>query len=112
MYQSFNNLHLELSKHLGWDEMPATVALRALKEIINNHISLVADATGYQETEEQALSCLREIDSDKVFGYLICDEIQMLDSEDEHLFISLRGEIEDCMLSGMSHQEAISEWFK
>lgn len=112
MYQSFNDLHLELSKHLGWGAMLATVALPALNSIICNHIACVADATGYPETEEQATACLLGMDSDKVFGYLICDEIQMLGSEDEHLFISLREEVEDCMRSGMSHTDAIAEWYK
>ena len=104
--------YMAMAEHLGWDEIPASVAIDAIQQIINNHMACVADATGYLETEEQATACLLGMDSDKVFGYLICDEIQMLGSEDEHLFISLREEIEDCMRSGMSHADAIAEWYK
>lgn len=112
VYQSFNNLHLELSEHLGWNEMPATVALPALKEIISNHLNMVAEVSMEQFTEESAVNDLLQIEPDYVFGLLGSDFFGWIGSAEEHVFVSLRGEIEDCMRAGMSHTEAIAEWFK
>jgi len=88
-------LMLKLSDKLGWGDMLCHIALPALQEII----------TISGKSVEELLT----LDVDDVFGFLAGIDVTY---EDWESLISLRGEIEECMRKGMSHTDAINEWWK
>lgn len=96
MTMFFTDLHLALSKKLGWDEMPAKVALPALDKIIK--------VSGVQDDR-----VLEKFHSMELFTCLGFPFIYLSDIKD---FQSLRWEIEHEMFNGMSYEDAINEWFK
>lgn len=89
------NLAIKFSDKLGWGNMPVHIALPAIQEIINTS----------PIDPEELLTC----DSDDIFGIFAGKEVT---HEDYLKFISLRWEIEECMRNGMSHIDALSEWWK
>lgn len=101
-----------MSIHLGWSDILSQVAMPAIEKIVANHSWMCSEATNDELTEDQAVDDLLHWEPDYVFGLLGSDDFRWLGSEDEALFISLRGEIEDEMRSGSSYQEAIDEWYK
>ena len=112
---TFNNLHLAISKKLGWGDMLAEIALPAINYMATALIHVVTIETGDLISDERALYALsKSYTPDEVFGLLAPIDFITKSHWDEmvHDFISLRWEIEDCMRHGMRHQEAIAEWFK
>lgn len=113
MGQTYTSFHTALSKKLGWDAMLAKVALPAIDRIVNNQISHINDCTGdVLDPETVATSLLQDSwTPDDLFGLLISPDYYEWQMEKD-LFISLRFEIETFMRRGMSHIEAINEWYK
>lgn len=112
---SFNDLHLAISKKLGWGEMPAIAAIPAIDYIVNTACAQVCHAVGDTDVtfEEMAVIMLGDSwSSDAIFAMLGDDEDFTLHGEMKELFISLRWEIEDEMKHGSHFQDAINEWFK
>ena len=113
MFTSFTHSHLALSKRLGWDEMPAIVALPAIDKIVNSAIAQVAHATGDSVSfDEMATVMLTNWSPDNIFAMLVEDDDFSLSDYDRQLFISLRWEIEYEMRAGSHFIDAIQEWFK
>lgn len=89
------SLAIQLSNKLGWGDMLAHIALPAIEEIL--YIS--------NKTVDELLL----LDADSIFGYLAGIDVTY---EDWSSLISVRDEIEDYMRHGISHIEAINEWWK
>lgn len=90
------NLHLAISKKLGWGAMLASVALPAISRIIEvSEIQDVKVLDKFSDTE--LFTCLG-------FPFHYLSEIKD--------FQNLRSEIEREMFRGASYDEAIKEWFK
>ena len=88
---------LKLSEKLGWGDMLTQVAIPALIEIIR-----VAD--------DYNVDCLSDnLSSDTVFSLLAGPDVY---GNELSQFVSLRGEIEECMRHGYSYVESINEWWK
>ena len=109
MYQ-FTDLHLAISDKLGWGDMLAKIALPAIQQILENAAeqcsAQIEEPVGYELLEDDILA----MSSDALFTLLYSSK--HLSEEGQHLFLSLRGEIEACMRHGYNYQEAIAEWFK
>lgn len=90
------DLAIKLSKKLGWEDMLVHIALPAIEELI---------AITGQEIEE----LLDVADPDVIFGFFAGLDA---DQSDIVSLLSVRKEIEDCMRKGMSHTDAINEWWK
>lgn len=89
------DLAIKLSKKLGWEDMLVHIALPAIDEILRN----------FSGSPEYLVTC----DADDIFGLLGgCD----ISQSDLLTFCSLRNEIEQSMRKGMSHTDAINEWWK
>ena len=90
------DLAIKLSHKLGWEDMLMHIALPAIEEIIYISGNSIEDL-------------LKIEDSDVVFGFLAG-----LDAEQSDIvsLLNVRNEIEDCMRKGMSHINAINEWWK
>lgn len=88
-------LAIKLSDKLGWGDMLAHIALPAIEKII--YIS--------NKTVDELLL----LDADSIFGFLAGIDVTY---EDWSSLISVRDEIEDSMRQGMTHTDAINEWWK
>lgn len=109
----FTDSHLAISKKLGWDAMPAIVAIEAIDHIIDIAYAQVMQYRDHVSREEKAFSMLSDYwTSDAIFCMLIDTERGTLRRRNRELFLSLRAEIEEEMKRGLSYQEAINEWFK
>lgn len=110
---SFNDLHLAISEKLGWDEMPAIVAIPAIDHIIDIAYAQVMQYRDHCSREEKAFSMLSGYwTSDAIFCMLIDTERGTLRRRKRELFLSLRAEIEEEMKRGLSYRDAINEWLK
>ena len=89
------DLAIKLSKKLGWEDMLVHIALPAIDEII--YIS------GLQIDE------LLKLEANHIFSFLAGIDASQ---EDIASLVSVRAEIEEDMHSGMSHTDAINEWWK
>lgn len=88
------DLYMAISHKLGWDNMLSHIAIPAIKQIVDNYT---------------LPKCyLLELDGNNLFGLLIGE----CTVHDWNMFVSLRGEIEYEMFHGITHPEAIDEWFK
>ena len=106
-------LYQALSKKLGWDDMLIQVAIPAIDKIVTNAISHIADCTGDVLCADSVADSLLQ-DSwtpDDIFSLLVSPDYQEWQKKKD-LFTSLRFEIETFMRRGMSHIEAIAEWYK
>lgn len=89
------SLAIKLSNKLGWEDMLAHIALPAIEEIL--YIS------------NKSVDELLLLDADSIFGFLAGIDVTY---EDWSSLISVRDEIEEAMRQGISHTEAINEWWK
>jgi hypothetical protein len=113
MRLSFTDSHLAISKKLGWDAMPAIVAIPAIDKIVNTAIDQRYEIMHNNASFECIANALIDRwSSDEIFALLIDDAKSSLTPYMKKMFISLRCKIEDEMMSGSSYQEAIHEWFK
>lgn len=113
MGQTYTSFHTALSKKLGWDAMPAKVALPAIDRVITNYLSHINDCTGdVLSPEEAATALLRDYwIPDEIFSLLVSPDYQEWKKE-KALFASLRFEIEEWMRRGNSYEQSIAEWYK
>lgn len=90
------SLAIKLSDKLGWGDMLSHIALPAIAEII--YIS-----------GDSAEELLKIEDSNVIFAFLAG-----IDAEESDIIslLSVREEIEEYMRKGMTHTEAINEWWK
>ena len=105
---------------MGWNNMPAAVALDAVRTIIRNTICRVMDCCGEPDREtlfQEELCCLRDLidnghtDQETVWAGLFTEDYETLnDVEMQKLAISLRWEIEDLMMHGVFFKDARREY--
>lgn len=109
----YSSFHLAIREKLGWSDMLAEIALPAIDRIITNHASHINDCTGdVLDADTVAASLLQDSwTPDDIFSLLVSPDYQEWQKEKD-LFTSLRFEIEMFMRRGMSHIEAIGEWYK
>ena len=102
-------------KKLGWEDMLLHVSLPAIDKMHENFNHCMYEATLETFSLEEFAACVlswTNHTSDEIFKYLYVDEIFKEDTEDCHMFVSLRWEIEREMRKGESYWVAINEWFK
>lgn len=107
--------YLAIIKKLNWEDMLLHVSLPAIDKMYENFNSCLGEVTGEQFSFEEFVACVlswTHCSSDEIFKYLYVDELFKDDSEDCHLFVSLRWEIEREMRKGEPYWVAINEWFK
>jgi hypothetical protein len=98
-------------KKLGWNDMPATVAIPAIQRMINNDIAVGADCCGVIDDPEDSLLSISLWDADKIWMTLFVNDYQTLNDESlEHWALTYRSQIEAWMKLGHSFEEACNEW--
>lgn len=113
MVLTFTDSHLAISKKLGWNAMPAIVAIPAIDKIVNTAINQRYEIMhNHASFECIANALIDRWSSDEIFALLLDDAKSSLTPYMKKMFISLRYEIEDEMMSGVYYQEAINEWLK
>lgn len=102
---------------MGWNKMPATVALDAVKTMIRNTICVTNDCTEDTPDFDEELKCLSDMirlhDYTKMDVYLklfIEDYDTLHDTQMQDLAWSLRGEIIDLMNHGVLFKDARREY--
>lgn len=106
--------YTSLAHKLGWDDMQSHIAIPAIILILSHYIGMIFDATGDIIGPDDATAVLvANWDANEIFGLLLMDDFLKYEgSEELSQFISLRGEIEDYMRKGYTHEQAIAEWYK
>ena len=85
---------MQIVKKLGWNDMPATVALEAIQRMINNDIA-------------DSLLSIALWDADKIWMTLFVNDYQTLNDESlEHWAITYRNQIEAWMKLGYAFEDA------
>ena len=106
----FTDLHLAISSKLGWGDILAKIALPAIQQILENAAeqcsAQIEEPVGYELLEDDILA----MSSDALFTLLYSPKY--LSEEEQHMLLSLRGEIEDYIRRGYDYKSAIAEWFK
>jgi hypothetical protein len=96
-------------KKLGWNDMPATVAIPAIQRMINNDIAVGADCCGVVEDREDSLLSIALWDADKIWMTLFVNDYQTLNDESlEHWAITYRNQIEAWMKLGYAFKDAFN----
>jgi hypothetical protein len=102
---------------MGWSNMPANVALDAIKTIVRNIICITNDCTGDTPDFEEELKCLSDMvrlhDYTKrdVYIKLFVEDYETLhDIHMQDLAWALRGEIIDLMNHGVLFKDARREY--
>lgn len=103
---------MQIVKKLGWNDMPATTALDAIKTITNNYISGLADCTEEVISIDSALDLISNyLEADDIYLCLFIYDYHTLNDESMHKYaLSLRHEIEASMKNGELFDEARREW--
>jgi hypothetical protein len=108
--QEFSAIML-IVKKLGWNDMPATVALEAIQRMINNEIAVLLDCCGTQESEEETLQIIASWEDEQIWLSLFGNDYQTRNDESlEHWALTYRPQIEAWMRLGHSFEEACNEW--
>ena len=108
--QEFSAIML-IVKKLGWNDMPATVALEAIQRMINNDIAVGADCCGVEDNPEDSLLSISTLDADRIWLSLFISDYQTLNDYDLQTWaMALRYEIESWMRMGYSFDDACAEW--
>lgn len=99
-------------KKLGWNDMPATVAISAIQKMINNDIAISLDCCGFEDEPEDALlSIATQRPVDNIWLRLFIDSYETLHDEClKHWALTYRPVIEKHMREGMSFEEASQAW--
>lgn len=101
----------KLINKMGWQKIPASVALAAIRTAVRNHGACMQDCTGETMTVLQCLQDLNVLSPEGVWLSLYVSDYQTLhDKEGKRAFLYMREEIEREMLKGMSLEEAREEW--
>ena len=98
-------------KKLGWNDMPATVAIPAIQRMINNDIAVGADCCGVVEDREDSLLSIATWSSDVIWMKLFISDYHSLHDEAlEHWATTYRPLFESIMKKGFSFEEAINHY--
>lgn len=98
-------------KKLGWNDMPATVAIPAIQRMINNDIAVGADCCGVVEDREDSLLSIATWSSDVIWMKLfVSDYYSLHDEVLEHWAITYRSLLESIMKKGFSFEEACNHY--
>ena len=99
-------------KKLGWNDMPARVAIPAIQRMVNNDIAVSLDCCGFQDEPEDALlsiATMRPVNS--IWMRLFIHDYQSLhDKPLKHWALTYRPQIEAWMKLGYSFEEACNKW--
>jgi predicted helicase len=103
---------MQIVKKLGWNDMPALIALDAVQIMVNNYISGLADCTEDSICEDTALDLIsNHLEVDNIWLTLFIYDYDTLNDEEMHQqALSLRWEIESYMRKGDTFTEARREW--
>lgn len=103
-----------VSRKLGWDAMPATVAIPAIEAILNHYIFLQTAAFGVDANTvvEHLQEDISKLTDDYLWELLGCWIEGMETNSCSQEFKDLRYEIETSMCSGMDMYEAYKDWIK
>jgi hypothetical protein len=108
--QEFSAIML-IVKKLGWNDMPATVALEAIQRMINNDIAVGLDCCGVEETQEDSLLTLGTKDANYLWSALFVSDYETLNDQVlAHWALTYRPQIEAWMRLGHSFEDACQEW--
>lgn len=98
-------------KKLGWNDMPATVALEAIQRMINNDIAISLDCCGFEDDPEDALLSIATRRADNIWLRLFIDSYETHQDESlHHWALTYRSQIEAWMRLGHSFEDACNEW--
>ena len=108
--QEFSAIML-IVKKLGWNDMPANVALEAIQRMTNNDIAVGADCCGVIDDSEDSLLSIAAADDDIIWIRLFVSDYQTLNDEVlKHWALTYRPQIENWMRSGFSFEDACNGW--
>jgi hypothetical protein len=99
-------------KKLGWNDMPAAVALEAIQRMVNNDIAISLDCCGFQDDPEDALlSIATQRTTDNIWLRLFIDSYDTHHDESlKHWALTYRPQIEAWMKLGFSFEESCNMW--
>lgn len=98
-------------KKLGWNDMPATVAIPAIQRMVNNEIAVTLDCCGTHESEEETLLTIASWNTEQIWVSLFINDYQSMHDESLHHWASTyRSQIEAWMRLGHSFEEACGEY--
>lgn len=98
-------------KKLGWNDMPAAVALEAIQRMVNNDIAISLDCCGFQDDPEDALLSIATRKADNIWLRLFIDSYETHHDEVlKHWALAYRSQIEDWMKAGWYFEDACNEW--
>ena len=98
-------------KKLGWNDMPATVAISAIQRMINNDIAISLDCCGFEDDPEDALLSIATRKADNIWLRLFIDSYDTHHDESlKHWALTYRPQIEAWMKLGHSFEDACNEW--
>ena len=103
---------MQIVNKLGWNDMPANIALDAIQIIINNYISGLADCTEDIICVDTALDLIsNHLEVDNIWLTLfIYDYDTLNDTKMQSYALLLRADIEQSMRNGEYFTEARREW--
>ena len=98
-------------KKLGWNDMPAAVAIPAIQRMVDNNIAVGADCCDVIDDSEDTLLSIATWDPATIWMGLFISDYQSLHDYDLQTWATaLRYEIESWMRMGYSFDEACAEW--
>ena len=105
---------MQIVKKLGWNDMPAHIALDAVQIMVNNYISCLADCTGDLICKDTALDLISRIsnhlETDSIWLTLFIHDYDTLnDAKMKSYALLLRADIEESMRNGETFTEARRE---
>lgn len=105
------NAIIRIINKMGWQKMPASVAINAIRTAVKNHGACMQDCTGDHITVLQCLQDLNVLSPEGVWLSLYVSDYQSLhDKEGKRAFLYMREEVEREMFKGHSLEEAREEW--
>ena len=98
-------------KKLGWNDMPATIALEAIQRMVNNDMAVGADCCGVIDDPEDSLLSIALWDVDKIWMSLFISDYESLHDEAlRHWALTYRKDIENNMKQGILFVDACEEY--
>lgn len=98
---------MQIVNKLGWNDMPAFVAIDAIQKMVNNDIAVGADCCGVIEDPEDSLLSISSWDAYKIWMTLFISDYQTLnDIVLEHWVAINKCKIEAHMKKGHSFEES------
>jgi predicted helicase len=103
---------MQIVNKLGWNDMPAHIALDAVQIMVNNYISGLADCTEDSICEDTALDLIsNHLEVNNIWLTLFIHDYDTLnDTKMQSYALLLRADIEESMRNGETFTEARREW--